>query len=205
RPPRCVAARAPRRAGVAHLPRCRALLSPALRRRTWLGGRAHRRAPGLEGSGVAGPAGLSRGGAAPAPAGDRRGHASHPPAKEILMRVIDMECSIPKNENTAPAASPATSAGAERPAGYGMANYRRIFRPRAEGGDARPTAELARYVEMLGRAGIVRSVPFGVTNDELAGLMRVYPDRFIGLARISGLIGMKGVRELERRVREEKF
>src|SRR5262244_810651 len=130
RSPRGVAARAPRRAGVPHLPRRRALLSPALRRRTRLGGRAHRRTPGLEGSGVAGPAGLSRGGAAPAPAGDRRGRASHPPAEEILMRVIDMECSIPKNENTAPAASAATPA--ERPLGYGMANYGRIFRSRAE-------------------------------------------------------------------------
>src|SRR5262249_59019253 len=136
RPPRGVAARAPRRAGVAHLPRRRALLSPALRRRARLGGRAHRRAPGLEGGGIAGPAGLSRGGAAPAPAGDRRGRASHPPAEEILMRVIDMECSIPRNENTAPAASAATPAVAERPLGYGMAHYGRIFPPRAEGGDA---------------------------------------------------------------------
>jgi len=121
------------------------------------------------------------------------------------MRVIDMECSIPKNEDTVPTQSTAAPAAAERPTGYGMANYGRIFRSRAEGGDARPATELAAYVEMLGRAGIVRSVPFGVTNDELSGLMRAYPDRFIGLARISGLIGMKGVRELERRVREEKF
>jgi predicted TIM-barrel fold metal-dependent hydrolase len=52
---------------------------------------------------------------------------------------------------------------------------------------------------------VVRSVPFGTTNDELSALLRDYPNRFIGLARISGLIGMKGVRELERRVREEGF
>jgi predicted TIM-barrel fold metal-dependent hydrolase len=86
-----------------------------------------------------------------------------------------------------------------------MANYGRIFRSRKDGGDARPTTELSAFVEMLERIGIVRSVPFGTTNDELSALLHDYPDRFIGLARISGLIGMKGVRELERRVREEGF
>jgi predicted TIM-barrel fold metal-dependent hydrolase len=86
-----------------------------------------------------------------------------------------------------------------------MANYGRIFRSRKDGGDARPATELSAYVEMLERVGIVRAVPFGTTNDELSELLRDYPDRFIGLARISGLHGMRGVRELERRVREEKF
>jgi len=126
------------------------------------------------------------------------------------MRVIDMECSIPKPaEGAVPAAAPSPDAPganvAERPAGYGMANYGRIFRSRKDGGDARPDTELSAFVDMLARTGIVRSVPFGVTNDELSGLLRDFPDHFIGLARISGLIGMKGVRELERRVREEKF
>ena len=125
------------------------------------------------------------------------------------MRVIDMECSVPKRvaaDGAAPAASAPTGApGAERPAGYGMANYGRIFRSRKDGGDARPTTELSAYVEMLERVGVVKAVPFGTTNDELSELLRDHPDRFIGLARISGLIGMKGVRELERRVREEKF
>jgi uncharacterized protein len=127
------------------------------------------------------------------------------------MRVIDMECSIPKPADGEAAPAPAPPPGApgatvaERPAGYGMANYGRIFRSRKDGGDARPTTELSAFVEMLERIGIVRSVPFGTTNDELSALLRDYPNRFIGLARISGLIGMKGVRELERRVREEGF
>ena len=93
------------------------------------------------------------------------------------MRVIDMECSIPKPAHgAAPAPAPppgAPGAGvAERPAGYGMANYGRIFRSRKDGGDARPTTELSAFVEMLERIGIVRSVPFGTTNDELSALLR---------------------------------
>jgi predicted TIM-barrel fold metal-dependent hydrolase len=123
------------------------------------------------------------------------------------MRVFDMECSVPKRASgEAPPASatPATPA-ADRPAGYGMANYERIFRSRQGGGDARPKTELSAYVELLEKAGIVRAVPFGTTNDEAADLVRDYPDRFIGLARISAFLGMRGVRELEQRVREQGF
>lgn len=125
------------------------------------------------------------------------------------MRVIDMECNVPKlaaDEATAPAASPAAAPeAAERPAGYGMANYERIFRSRRDGGDPRPDTEMAAYVKLLERVGIERAVPFGATNDEVAQLLADYPDRFLGLARISGLRGMRGVRELEFRVREQKF
>jgi predicted TIM-barrel fold metal-dependent hydrolase len=124
------------------------------------------------------------------------------------MRVIDMECNVPRRATGTPAApaAPAPAApAAERPAGYGMANYERIFRSRREGGDPRPDAEMKDYLAMLDRVGIVRSVPFGASNDEVAELLRGYPGRFIGLARISGLHGMSGVRELERRVREQGF
>ena len=122
------------------------------------------------------------------------------------MRVIDMECSVPKRpEGGTPPVAPATPAGAERPAGYGMANYERIFRSRRDGGDTRPATEISAYVELLARVGIVRAVPFGTGNDEVAELLRDHPDRFIGLARISAFTGMRGVRELERRVREEQF
>jgi uncharacterized protein len=120
------------------------------------------------------------------------------------MRVIDMECNVPKRAGeAAPKDSP--EASSERPAGYGMANYERIFRSRAGGGDPRPDTELAQFVTMLDKVGVVRAVPFGASNDEVAELLRQYPDRFIGLARISGLHPMKGVRELEFRVREQKF
>jgi len=124
------------------------------------------------------------------------------------MRVIDMECSVPKlstSDGEAPAAATPSASTAERPAGYGMANYERIFRSRRDGGDTRPATKASEWVDLLERVGIVRAVPFGASNDEVAELLRDYPDRFIGLARISALAGMRGVRELEQRVREQKF
>ncbi len=128
------------------------------------------------------------------------------------MRIIDMECNVPRRAAAnggvpapAAAAAPAAGTGAERPAGYGMANYERIFRSRAAGGDPRPDTEIEEYLKVLDRVGVVRSVPFGASNDEVAELLRAYPGRFIGLARISGLHPMGGVRELERRVREQGF
>jgi uncharacterized protein len=127
------------------------------------------------------------------------------------MRVIDMECSVPKRPTgdgqapapAAPAATPAAAA-TQRP-GYGMANYERIFRSRRDGGDARPDTELSAYVKRLGEVGVVRAVPYGTSNDEMAELVHDYPDRFIGLARISAFLGMRGVRELEHRVRDQSF
>jgi hypothetical protein len=120
------------------------------------------------------------------------------------MRVIDMECSVPKRAGDGEAPAPGAPAP-ERPAGYGMANYERIFRGRQGGGDTRPKTDLDVWVKELERVGIVRALPFGTGNDEVAELLRDYPGRFIGLARISGLQGMRGVRELEHRVREQKF
>jgi len=128
-----------------------------------------------------------------------------------MVRIIDMECSVPHGlPGEAEPAVPATAAGAKEggaPAGYGMANYGRIFRARREGADHRPAMEVDDYVAMLGKLGIVRSVPFGVSNEETSALLRRYPGRFIGLARISinAFKGMTGVRELERLVREDGF
>ena len=124
-----------------------------------------------------------------------------------MVRIIDMECSIPKTEASQPEPGHDQEPTAAQPAGYGMANYSRIFRSRRAGADHRPDMGLDAYVATLGKLGIVRSVPFGITNDEETTLLRRYPDRFIGLARISinAFKGMTGVRELERLVREERF
>ncbi len=124
------------------------------------------------------------------------------------MQVIDMECNVPKpgaDHGAAPAAKPSDDPEAAQPAGYGMANYGNIFRSRKDGADPRPTTAISEYVEMIARAGVVRGIPFGMSNDEVADLMQAFPDRFIGLARLSAFDGMRGVRELERRVREQGF
>src|SRR2546430_15164380 len=124
-----------------------------------------------------------------------------------MVGIIDMECGIPRREAGQPEPGHDQEPTAAQPAGYGMANYSRIFRSRREGADQRPDMGLDAYVDKLGKLGIVRAVPFGITNEEETALLRRYPDRFIGLARISinAFKGMTGVRELERLVREEGF
>ena len=89
----------------------------------------------------------------------------------------------------------------ERPAGYGMANYGRIFRSRREGDEAPkwPWTPLWTGSAPWGLSGQL----LGISNDEIAVLLRTYPDRFLGLARLSCLQGMRV--ELEHRVRQEGF
>jgi predicted TIM-barrel fold metal-dependent hydrolase len=124
-----------------------------------------------------------------------------------MVRIIDMECSVPYGVNAESKPEKPEKAAAEGQPGYGMANYGRIFRARREGGDHRPAEDLDAYMKHLATVGIVRSVPFGLPNAETAALMKRFPGRFIGLARISinEHHGMAGVRELERLVREEGF
>ena len=101
------------------------------------------------------------------------------------LKIIDMECSVPYGaEHEKTAAAPPAQPAAGQP-GYGMANYGRIFRSRSEGNDPRPKTDLDAYVKHLAGLGIVRSVPFGVSNEETTALLRRYPGRFLGLARIS--------------------
>src|SRR5262245_23875899 len=127
-----------------------------------------------------------------------------------MRRIIDMECSIPHGlpgevATTYTDRPPAgTEADRGQPAGYGMANYARIFSSRREGGDHRPAMTLDGFVDMLGKLGIERSVPFGVANEETSQLLRRYPGRFLGLARISinTFKRMTGGRALKRLVGE---
>ena len=130
-----------------------------------------------------------------------------------MVRIIDLECSMPRRESDrANAASPPVVTidpvyGAEieaRP-GYGMANYGRIFRSRAEGDSRAPAMPMDDYVARLASVGIEKAFPFGTPNAEVAELLRAYPERFLGLARLSAWSGMNGVRALERLVREEGF
>ena len=133
-----------------------------------------------------------------------------------MPRIIDMECSVPygaaaKAKAAEAAAQPGepepAAAGAPVQPGYGMANYGRIFRSRREGADHRPEGDVDAYMKHIATLGIVRSVPFGLPNAETGELLRRFPGRFLGLARISinEHKGMSGVRELERLVRDEGF
>ncbi|MDH3599508.1 MAG: amidohydrolase family protein [Candidatus Tectomicrobia bacterium] len=132
-----------------------------------------------------------------------------------MVRIIDMECNVPRpstgaaetvaaDDTSVSSGTPTLDPDSERPENYGMSNYRRIFRSRREGSDS-PVMEMDAYVEMLGKLGIERAIPFGISNEQIAELLRIYPHRFLGLARMSCHQGMGSVRELERLVRQEGF
>ena len=112
-----------------------------------------------------------------------------------MTRIIDMEVSVPRFDvgddrtHTEPGRG-APAGDADRPAGYGMANYGRIFRARREGADHRPAAGLDDFMAMLGGLGVERALPFGVDNDEISALLRRYPCRILGLAHVEDLIGI---------------
>jgi predicted TIM-barrel fold metal-dependent hydrolase len=64
---------------------------------------------------------------------------------------------------------------------------------------------LDEFVAMLDRAGVEKAVVGSAqqpSNDYTASVIAAHPERFIGLARISPWDGMRGVRELERLVRD---
>jgi predicted TIM-barrel fold metal-dependent hydrolase len=126
------------------------------------------------------------------------------------MRVIDFACRIPGV--TVEELGPAIPAGRRRlppPPAYGPENYARIFAQGAVPGrrqsnfaDASlmPTDE---FVGMLRRLGVQKGVIRAADNAETVGLVHRYPDVFIGLAEISAYDGMRGVRLLERLVRDQ--
>jgi predicted TIM-barrel fold metal-dependent hydrolase len=135
-----------------------------------------------------------------------------------MRRVIDLECVLPPDENGVArqyfgAAGHRIGEGDPELlpplAGYGFENYRNIF-TRREGGARQPDAakpvgkSLAQVVAEMDRDGVQTSVIHRMPNDLLAKIVQAYPTRFFGLATLSPFDGMRGVRELERLVREEK-
>jgi predicted TIM-barrel fold metal-dependent hydrolase len=85
-----------------------------------------------------------------------------------------------------------------------MDNYANIF-DRERSGEGGPSLTLDEFAEMIGKAGVERSVvgTAALPNAQTAWVVRSRPDRFIGFARVSPWDGMRAVRELERLVREE--
>ena len=135
-----------------------------------------------------------------------------------MRRVIDLECVLPPDENGVArqyfgAAGHRIGEGDPELlpplAGYGFENYRNIF-TRREGGARQPDAakpagkSLAEIVAEMDRDNVQTSVIHRMPNDLLAKIVQAYPTRFFGLATLSPFDGMRGVRELERLVREEK-
>jgi len=95
------------------------------------------------------------------------------------------------------------------PHDYGPANYKHIFPrgsvpgrrpPDSHGQSTMPTGD---FVAMLRRLGVEKGVVRAATNEATAALVREFPNQFIGIAEVSPYDGMRGVRELERLVREQ--
>ncbi|MGH7067065.1 MAG: amidohydrolase family protein [Acetobacteraceae bacterium] len=134
-----------------------------------------------------------------------------------MRKVIDLECDLPNDEDGNPrkfttATRPPGFGDPERLAplpGHGFANYQRIFTRRSGSNETNQGADksgmpLASFVAIMDRAGVERGV-LRAPNHVIAGVLASYPDRFIGMASVSPHDGMRGVRELERLVREHGF
>ncbi len=132
-----------------------------------------------------------------------------------MPRVIDLECNLPAGEeypeyHEMQQVRPGNPVAGrlDRPEGYGFDNYKRIFRNR--GAQYKPQPEAAsgermkKFIADMDRAGVECGV-VGASNETLMRVCGAYPDRFVGLAAISPLDGMRGVRELERLVREHSI
>ena len=134
-----------------------------------------------------------------------------------MVRLIDIECDLPTAEVLAfRAAAPATAQlgsgdtfrGRETDPrdGYGMANYGKVFRGRQR--EPAPPVALGAFADWLGTIGVEKAV-IGTSsvpsNTYAAEVIAARPDRFLAFACISPWDGMRGVRELERLVREHGF
>ena len=130
-----------------------------------------------------------------------------------MTRVIDLEIGVPKSE-----ADPSIEAithgrpgtpfpgSLPRPPGYGFDNYAYVFRQAM--GDkpasaAKPDGGYKQLVADMDAAGIQAGLLVGASNNAIGKIHRQYPNRFFTLVTIDPMDGMRGVRELERLVREE--
>jgi uncharacterized protein len=131
-----------------------------------------------------------------------------------MPRVVDLESNLPAGEDpsayreaihTRP--GNAVADRLPRPEGYGFDNYHRIFRGRAESEAAEEPPpdpqRMEKFIAEMDRAGIEIGVVGGASNATLARVAKISRERFICLAAMSPLDGMRGVREFERLVREE--
>jgi uncharacterized protein len=121
---------------------------------------------------------------------------------------IDLECDlVPIGAELASRASTVIPGGTgpdrvAADAGYGFGNYGAIFRDR----DAPPRlGSVEQVVDEMHAAGIELGVVSAADNAMARELLRAHPGRFLALAYLNPHDGMRGVRELERLVRDEGF
>jgi len=130
-----------------------------------------------------------------------------------MVRVIDLECNLPigvddpaYKESTQCRPGNPIADRLPRPEGYGFSNYQRIFMGRAERESAPVTEDadklVAGLVADMDKAGIEVGILVGASVGTSARVAKAYPKRFIGLAAMSPLDGMRGVREFELLVHE---
>lgn len=131
-----------------------------------------------------------------------------------MPRVIDLEISMPKS-----IADPSISAitngrpgnpfpgSLPRPPGYGFDNYQHVFKQatnRKKPSDAKADdGGLKKLVADMDQAGVEAGLLVGATNESIGKIHQEFPNRFFTLVTIDPTDGMRGVRELERLVREE--
>lgn len=128
-----------------------------------------------------------------------------------MARVIDLEIGAPKVGKAKEIGKiirerPGTPfpESLDRPDGYGFDNYNLIF----GGGDtasseAQEAPSLERTIAEMDASGVEFGLLTGVPNGEIGQIHRDFPGRFKLFAWLNPLDGMRGVRELERLVREE--
>ncbi|HEY6433483.1 MAG TPA: hypothetical protein VIZ17_16000, partial [Acetobacteraceae bacterium] len=133
----------------------------------------------------------------------RRGPHLPSPAKEnaSMSRVIDLECNLPAGEEypeyhdmlQGRPGNPVADR-LERPEGYGFDNYKHIFRNRTAQyvpqPESVPGERMEKFIADMDRAGVECGV-VGASNETLKRVCGAYPDRFVGLAAISPLDGMR--------------
>src|SRR6478735_446077 len=128
-----------------------------------------------------------------------------------MTRVIDLEISLPKSEadpriHEITNGRPGTPfpGSLPRPEGYGFDNYKHVFR---QATNRKPASEddggTEQLVKDMDAAGIEAGLLVGARNDQIGAIHKKHPGRFFTLVTLDPNDGMRGVRELERLVREE--
>lgn len=130
--------------------------------------------------------------------------------------IIDMEIEAPLSEAALQAQEigrgrPGTPMGEplDRPEGYGFDNYSSVFGGGSKGSATRSYTQEERdqkftsIIADMDRANVEYGFMCNMLNSEIGDIHRKYPGRFKMFALIDPMDGMRGVRELERLVRED--